>query len=333
MCTAISYTQKNHLFGRTLDYETSFGEEIVITPRIFPLPFKRVSDIRSHYAIIGAAAVISNYPLYFDAVNEKGLSAAGLLFSDNAAYLSYAKDMKNIAPFEFIPWVLSQCATVCEAKNLLLNTNIIKLEFCESTPPSPLHWIISDENGAITVEPRSDGLHIYENPIGVLTNNPPFDLQLHKLSDFVALSPCDPENRFGEEIPFEIYSRGMGAIGLPGDFSSSSRFVRAAFIKENSASFETEFEEIIQFFHILRSVSLPKGCVLSKDGKEVYTQYSSCMTSRGKYFFTSYENSRINGVDLFCESLNCDRLIIYPFAKGHEINLLNNLKKTHPQPR
>lgn len=324
MCTAISFNTRDHYFGRNLDYDISFGESVTITPRIFPFPFRRVSDIKSHFAIIGMAVVSNNYPLYFDGTNEKGLSAAGLLFPDNAVYRSYAKDMKNIAPFEFIPWVLGQCANISEAKELLMHTNILDISFSVEYPNTPMHWLISDKDGSITVEPRSDGLKIYDNPIGVLTNNPPFDIQLHNLSNYMTLSAKAPQNNFLKDVSLKVYSRGMGALGLPGDFSSQSRFIKAVFVKTNSVSNETEFESISQFFHILASVSQVRGCVLSENDTFELTRYSSCCnTSKGIYYYTTYANNRINGVNMRRENLNSDRLISYSLLTEQDINIQN----------
>ncbi len=324
MCTAISYKNINHYFGRTLDYHLSYDEFITISPRIYPIPFKRVSDIKSHYAIIGMATVSENFPLYYDAVNEKGLAMAGLLFPGNAVYRPYAKDMDNIAPYELIPYILGQCTAVCEAERLLEKINIISLEFSEKYPLSPMHWIISDKSSSITVEPLKSGLKIYKNPVGVLTNNPIFEIHMHNLANYMHLSPKEPENKLTDDVKLSPYSLGMGAIGLPGDCSSASRFVRAVYTKTNSASEETEFGSITQFFHILNSVYQVRGSVLTSEGKQEITQYSSCMnTDKGIYYYTTYSNSRINGVSLRRENLNSDRLISYSLIKEQEINIQN----------
>ena len=231
MCTAITYPGKDYYFGRTLDYEKSFGEEVVITPRHFRFEFRKTGDLQDHYAMIGMAKVEQNYPLYYEATNEKGLSMAGLNFPGNADYKTEVKNKDNIAPFEFIPWILGQCENVEAVKRLLKRINLIRLEFSNQLSLSPLHWIIADEDQAITVESVKEGLCIYENSIGVLTNNPPFDMQLFNLNNYIHLSKEAPVNEFSKDIELSNYSRGMGAIGLPGDLSSSSRFVRAAFTK------------------------------------------------------------------------------------------------------
>jgi penicillin V acylase-like amidase (Ntn superfamily) len=172
MCTAATYKTKDFYFGRTLDYEFSYGDQIVITPRNYAFNFRHVGDMKNHYAIIGMAHVAEDYPLYYDAMNEKGVAIAGLNFVGNAVYAAIKPDVENIAQFEFIPWILSQCSSLVEVRELLERINIVNTPFSEQLPLAQLHWIISDENESITVESMSDGLHIYDNPVGVLTKNP-----------------------------------------------------------------------------------------------------------------------------------------------------------------
>lgn len=324
MCTAATYKTKDFYFGRTLDYEHSFGEKIVVTPRNFPLAFRKVEEMKSHYAIIGMAAVAEDYPLYFDATNEKGLSMAGLNFPGNADYKLYVIGKDNVTPFEFIPWILGQCATVAEAKALLERINLVSIPFNEELPLSPLHWIISDKTESITVESVKEGLKIYQNPIGVLTNNPTFDMMQLYLSNFMGLTNKVPDNRFTEKLELQPYSRGMGAMGLPGDLSSSSRFVKAAFTKLNSVSGESESESISQFFHILSSVTQQRGCVMVNDSEYEITIYTSCCnTDKGIYYYTTYENSQITGVNMHKEDLNGVELITYPLITGQQIYMQN----------
>ena len=189
MCTAATYKTKDFYIGRTLDYEFSYGEEVVVTPRNYPFAFRFQGEMKSHYAMIGTAYVAGDYPLYYDAVNEKGLGMAGLNFVGNAAYADIKPDIDNVAQFEFIPWILSQCASVAEARELLAHMNLTNTPFSEQFPLAQLHWIISDETASITVESMADGLHIYDNPVGVLTNNPPFPQQMFQLNNYMHLSP------------------------------------------------------------------------------------------------------------------------------------------------
>ena len=316
MCTAATYKTKDFYFGRTLDYEFSYGDEVTVTPRNYKIPFRYMGEMESHYAMIGMAYVAEDYPLYYDAVNEKGVGMAGLNFVGNAVYqeVDEAEDGKeNVCQYELIPWILSQCASVREVRELLSRMNLVGTPFSEQLPAAQLHWIIADEKEAITVEPMKDGLKVHENPVGVLTNNPPFEQQMFQLNNYMHLSPRQPENHFSESLGLKTYSRGMGALGLPGDLSSASRFARVAFVKDHSFSGDSEEESVSQFFHILGSVEQQRGCCEVTDGKYEITIYTSCMNaSRGIYYYTTYQNHQITAVDMHREDLDAEELICYP---------------------
>lgn len=324
MCTAATYRTKDHYFGRTLDYDVSYQERVAVTPRNYPFHFRRVRNLDSHYAMIGMASMAGDYPLYYDATNEKGLSMAGLNFPGNADYKTEMQDRDNVAPFEFIPWILGQCSSVREARKLLAKMNLADIRFSEEMPLATLHWIISDREESITVESVKEGLKVHENPVGVLTNNPPFDYQMFYLNNFMSLSREEPANRFSDGLELAAYSRGMGAMGLPGDLSSSSRFVKAVFTKMNSVSGDSESESISQFFHILGAVEQQRGCVHMGEGRYEITMYTSCCnTDKGIYYYTTYENSQITAVDMYRENLNGSRTVSYPLIQGQQIRMQN----------
>ena len=324
MCTAVTYKTKDHYFGRNLDLEYSYQERITITPRNYVFHFRKMGEMKCHFAMIGMAYIVEGYPLYYDAVNEKGLSIAGLNFPQNADYKPYCEGKENVTPYELIPWILGQCATVSEAENLLERINLLNENFSKDIPLTPLHWMISDRKASVTVESVRDGLNIYDNPVGVLTNNPPFDFHMYHLAHYMQLSKEEPENRFSETFMLKPYSRGMGALGLPGDLSSASRFVRAVFTKMNSISGDTESESISQFFHILGAVAQQRGCVRLPEGQYEMTLYTSCCNiDKGIYYYTTYENSRITGVDMYRENLDEDKVITYPLIKGQQVLMQN----------
>ena len=325
MCTAVTYKTGDFYFGRTLDYEFSYAEEVTVTPRHFPCAFCHGNVLKSHYAIIGMAYVVENYPLYYDAVNEKGLCMAGLNFVGNAVYGKPVNGKDNVAVFEFIPWILGQCAGVNDAKRLLENISLVDTSFSSELPPAQLHWIIADKTSAITVESVADGLKVYDNPVGVLTNNPPFDQQMLRLSDYMGLSTREPENRFSNNLQLKAYSRGMGALGLPGDLSSASRFVRAAFVKMNSVSGDSEGASVSQFFHILGAVSQQRGCCEVKPGEYEITIYTSCCNAdKGIYYYTTYSNNQINAVHLFNEDLRSEEILQFPLRNNQNIFHIND---------
>ena len=324
MCTAATYKTEDFYFGRTLDYEFSYMEEVTIAPRNYQFHFKEKQTQNNHYAIIGMAFISDNYPLYYDAVNEKGLAIAGLNFVGNAYYNERQLNKENIAQFELIPYLLGSCSSVKEVKKLLEKINITNEPFSEELPLAQLHWIISDKEECITLESVKEGLKIYDNPVGVLTNNPTFDKQLFNLNNYSGLSPKNKENTFNNKLNFDTYSRGLGALGLPGDLSSMSRFVRVAFVKMNSLSEENEIASVSQFFHILNSVDQQRGCCDLGNNKFEITIYTSCCnTDKGIYYYTTYNNHQITAVDMHKEDLNSSTLIHYPLITREQIRFQN----------
>lgn len=320
MCTAATYKTRDFYFGRTLDYEHSYIDEVTITPRNFHFKFRDTSDLKNHYAIIGMAYVCDGYPLYYDAINEKGLGVAGLNFVGNAKYSSVKDGKCNVAQFEFIPYILSKCASVKEARQCLEKICITDTPFKSDLPTAQLHWIIADKDEAITVESVGEGVMVYENPVGVLTNNPPFPIQMFNLSNYMNISNKAPQNLFSDKLPLKAYSRGMGALGLPGDLSSQSRFVRAAFVKLNSVSGESENESVSQFFHILGAVEQQRGCCDVGDENYEITIYTSCCNAdKGIYYYTAYNNHQISAVDMHKANLDGDTLIRYPLILSEQI--------------
>ncbi len=323
MCTVATYKTKDSYFGRNLDYEFAYAQTVTITPRAYPLEFRGGERAERHYAMIGMAYVQDGYPLYYDATNEHGLSVAGLNFPGNATYLPKSADKTNVAPFEFIPYVLNDCKTVRDVERKLRNVNLWSENFSEALPHSPLHWMISDRTESIVVEPLADGLKIYSDPVGVMTNNPTFDFHLINLTNYMSAGCDDPTNRFSDKLSLSPYSRGMGSIGLPGDLSSASRFVKAAFTKLNSVSGESESESVNQFFHISTSVEQQKGCCKVAGGWE-HTIYSSCCNvDKGIYYYTTYNNRRIVGVDMHSEDLGSSLLVSYPLLTENDFLIQN----------
>lgn len=307
MCTALSFCPDQHYFGRNLDLDHSYNETVTITPRNYPFIFRNGTHLSTHYAIIGMATVVDDYPLYYDATNEAGLSMAGLNFPNNAHYFPENKSKTNISPFEFIPWILCKCTTVSEAVHLIVEMNLWNKPFNPEFPLSPLHWIISDRSRSVTVECTAEGLQVYDNPVGVLTNNPPFPYHLHNLANYMQLTPNHPQNN--QPIELKPYSLGMGSFGLPGDMSSGSRFVKAAFTKMHSKCESQEEKAVSQFFHILGSVCQQRGLTETEPGKYEYTLYSSCCnTDKGIYYYTTYDNSQITAIDMHAENLDGNKL-------------------------
>ena len=320
MCTAISFNVKDHYFGRNLDLYYNYNEQVVITPKKFPFEFKMAGANNNHFAFIGMATVENGYPLYYDAVNEKGFAIAALNFPNNAFYKDEKAEKINLAPFEFITYLLSNFSCIDEALPAIENINLVNLKFSNNLPVTPLHFIVSDKTRSLVLEPSKDGIKIFENKIGVLTNNPPFDMQMMLLQNYSFLSVKNPKSSFSPLIKVEPYSLGMGGMGLPGDLSSPSRFVRATFTKLNSVCLENEESSVGQFFHILGAVEQVKGLNFVEGGGYEYTLYSSCMNcDRGVYYYTTYGNRSITAVNMQNEDLNSKSLITFDLLKQENI--------------
>lgn len=324
MCTAITYQTKDFYFGRNLDLEYHYREAVTVTPRNYIFPFRNGTTLSQHYAMIGMATVSKGYPLYYEATNEKGLSLAGLNFPQNAVYYEYVEGKRNLAPFELIPWLLGTCSGVQEALGMIEKINLWNEAFSQDFPLSPLHFLLADRERAVVLEPLAEGLKIYDNPVGVLTNNPPFEYHMHNLANYINLTTEPPVNRLCPSLDLKPYSLGMGAIGLPGDPSSASRFVRAAFTKLNSVSGESEAENVSQFFHILTSVEQVRGVTKVHEGEYEYTLYSSCCNAdRGIYYYTTYADRSISSVDMHQEDLEQNTLFSYPLIFQHQVPYQN----------
>lgn len=278
MCTAVSLPKGDHYFGRTLDHDCSYGEEVVVTPRHFPLPSPHGETLTHHLAFMGMAAVVDGYPLYYDGVNEQGLCMAGLRFVPHAVYASPAEDKENVAVFAFLPRVLGTCHTVAQARALLARIRLVDTPFREDLPAAPLHWLIADDREAITVEATREGLAVYDNPQRVLTNAPPF--------------PQQPKEASLEE-----------------PFSSPSRFSRAAYALKTARPGEGEREQVSTLFHILGTVARPR----CESGQ--HTLYTACINARrGIYYYRTYRSHPVTAVSLHRGNPEGDTLTRYPPA-------------------
>lgn len=313
MCTSIAFSAPYPLFGRNLDLETPFGQQVAAVPRHYPLRFHRRPALESHPALIGMATMAGDVPLFAEAMNEHGLYMAGLNFPGNAYYTPAEEAAPDaVAPYELIPLVLGSCRNLAEAKVLLDGIDLLGVPFAPGWPLAPLHWHIADGTGALVLEVTAEGSRLYRDPVGVLTNNPPFPVQLANLTGYQTLSAAPPQNRFAPGVPLPPYGQGMGAIGLPGDCSPMSRFVRAAFLKCNSIHTAGD-DAVNQFFRILDAVAMVRGSVMTPEGKPDLTLYSCCIDpARRAYCFKTYENPTIYTVRLDGIALDSSAPVCWP---------------------
>jgi len=218
-----------------------------------------------------------------------------------------------VASFEVIPWVLTHCRSVAQAKELLSECVITSDSVDLKLPATPLHWMFADATGALVAEPTAQGLRLYDNPYGVMTNCPPFPFYQSYLVHFMTLNAQMPVNKLCPEIPLQPYGAGMGAMGLPGDYSSASRFVRAFFSKEHACPAEDEQSAVNRFFHVLGTVFQPRGVTRTPSGAAVGTVYMSCADPASKiYYVVTEKNHSIQTIRMADYSLD---VTYFSFAK------------------
>ena len=335
MCTAIGWQGKHFMFGRNLDLEYGFRERVTQVARGSFLRFAAMPPVRTAYAMLGMAAEDGGFPLFAEAVNERGLCAAGLYFP-HSARMRAAGDMRKgeraaeekaatagdiqgaggaaeeqaaaagraVAPHEMVAALLARCADTRQARAFLQGAEVVSIPY-KNYPVPALHWLVADRYGCFVAEPAEGGLRLYDDPAGVLANEPPFPFQMHNLHAYRHLTAAEPACGFG--MPLQALYHGTGGVGLPGDATSPSRFVRAAFYRANSAPFDgggaeesigrgegedeadVAEQDAAQMFHMLSAVEMVRGGVLTEEGRPCYTRYACCIDAdAGVYYLKRY---------------------------------------------
>lgn len=326
MCTALTLKTKDgqHLFGRNMDIEYNFNQSVHLVPRNFEYKNVATNETNStKYAVMGMATIIDNHPLFAEAMNEKGLACAGLNFPGFAYHSDNLIDGKNnLPPYDLILWILSNFETIEDLKPELENINLVNRQLNSYTPLPTLHWIVSDKSGnCLVIENTKEKLSIYDNEVGVLTNAPTFNWHTTNLIQYMGLNADQPQNTKWSRLNLSPQSQGLGMFGIPGDFSSASRFIRAAFYKSSLESSNTEFCGVSEFFHILNNVAMLNGAVKTPEGKYDLTQYTSCMNQdKYIYYYNTYNNNQINAIDMNKEDLNSTEIKMFPYRDTLVIN-------------
>ena len=329
MCTGLALETKDglHLFGRNMDIEYSFNQSIIFIPRNFKCVNKsNKKELTTKYAVLGMGTIFDDYPTFADGMNEKGLGCAGLNFP---VYVSYSKEdiegKTNIPVYNFLLWVLANFSSVEEVKEALKNANIVDIPISENIPNTTLHWMISDITGkSIVVEQTKEKLNVFDNNIGVLTNSPTFDWHVANLNQYVGLRYNQvPEFKLGDQS-LTALGQGTGLVGLPGDFTPASRFIRVAFLRDAMIKNAKDSIDLIEFFHILNNVAMVRGSTRTVEEKSDLTQYTSCMClEKGIYYYNTYENNQINAIDMNKENLDGNEIKTYKYNKTLSINHVN----------
>ncbi len=317
MCTAIRFSDSdgNLYLARNLDWNTRYGERVVLTPKGFTIDLSFLGDVPSRFNILGMAVAAGNYPLYFDCGNDAGLAVAGLNHPGYAAYsLEPNAEKTNVAAYEFPLWIAASCANVSEARVALQDANIVAKPFAPGQQISHLHWIIGDGTESIVVEQLEDGLHVFDNPVDVLANQPEFPWHLTNLRNYITVSNAHPAPvawRRAELVPF---GAGAGGRGIPGDSYSTSRFVRAAFHNATYPEKDSEAESVSRAFHILASVAMIDGASAMANGSFERTLYTGCFSAASmSYYYSTYENPaiiRVSMADLLARAIDSQHLVL-----------------------
>jgi len=320
MCTSLSVKihreEKDYLlFGRNMDIEAHFGEQVVITPRAYPFRFRCLPVMETHFAMIGTAFVKDGYPLYADAMNQKGLCIAGLHFPGNAVYAppcGFAEESHRLAPFELIPYLLGTCATVAEVRTALREIILSDIHFSHELLNTPLHWHVAASDGGLILESTAEGLRMYDDLCGVLTNNPPYPFHVANLHRYEGLNSKIPLRRGEEPTPEgDTYDLGLGMVGLPGDYTSPARFVRCATLRRLMDWSVSGEAAVSRFFAALRAVAPPVGCVKTSEGDIHATRYACCMDTEALTYHVFAEGKLVPlSVTLTKESCTGDRLLM-----------------------
>lgn len=330
MCTAITLktSENHHLIGRNFDTKPMNDLAVTVAPRGFNyLNNVTNQEIKSKYAFLGMSMFYQKHIIFADGINEKGLCCMILNLPKFASWKDHLIEGKaNVAPYDVILWILSNFSTLSEVKEGLKSLNIVALPNDEIALATQTHWLVTDTSGqSIVIEQTKGKLTVYNNKVGVLTNSPTFDWHLNNLDRYIHVkSEQAKETKWGEQV-LQPYSKGFGGIGIPGDSSSPSRFVKAAFLRNHVNIGEGDTSAIGECFHILDNVAMVRGTVEgSSEGGCYLTQYTSCICLENqRYYYKTYESFQIQVIDLKKENLDAKGLKIFPYLTKLQLNYQN----------
>ncbi|KLA25317.1 choloylglycine hydrolase family protein [Bacillus cereus] len=324
MCTSLTLQTKNgqHLFARTMDFTLDLNQEVIVIPRHYQWNNITGEIINTKHATVGMGINHQGRIIMADGVNEAGMTCATLYFPGFATYSQSVGDNKtNLAPFDFVTWSLTQFNSVKELKESVDSLTFLDIPLPDLGLTPPLHWILADKWGdCIVLEPTNEGLKMYDNPLGVMTNSPEFNWHLQNLRQYIGLKSQPFAPTEWSNLSLSAFGQGSGSMGLPGDFTPPSRFVRAAYGKQNIQGIDSEEEGVTALFHILSNCEVPKGGVITEEGALDNTIYTSvmCMES-GTYYYHTYDCRQIIAIHLFHENLDTDEIKAYPFQRKQKI--------------
>lgn len=331
MCTGIRLKSKNGavVCGRTLEFGSDIQSKILMIPRKHT--FSGITSTggqglpwSSRYAVVGANML--NMTEIADGVNEKGLAAGLFYFPEYAQYQEVvAGDItKSIAPWQLVTWILTQCATIDEVKKELPNIKVGNVIYAPWKMVPPIHVIVHDATGkSLVIEYLEGNLVMRDNPLGVITNSPSFDWHTTNLRNYVNLSALNVPKVALSDVAISSFGQGSGMLGLPGDFTPPSRFVRAVAFSQSVIELNDAHQARRTAFHILNLFDIPKGVVRQKEDRAIhydYTQWTSVTDLNARrYYWRTYDNHRIYSVDLMSMDMDGADPVMIPMQRDEMI--------------
>jgi len=317
--------------ARTLEFGIDLKSNVIMVPR----GYARVGTTpdgkeglkwKAKYASLGANGV--GLPFIFDGLNEKGLAVGTFYFPTSAGYMPYSASVssKTIAPWEVGSWLLENFASVEEVRENIGKVVVPEVVFKEWGFAPPVHYIVQDASGkGIVIEYFGGKLNIFENPLGVITNSPTYDWHMTNLRNYVNFSMSNVAPVKLGSVTLQPTGQGSGMLGIPGDFTPPSRFVRAVAYSQSVLPSKTGDDAVLEAFHILNNFDIPKGAARDheKDShgniEADYTLWTSVNDlKRTRFYFRTYDNSQIRMVDLTKMNLDSKDIVTIPMT-GDEV--------------
>lgn len=322
-CTGIMLSTKDNaiVHGRTLEFGIYVPTEVVLVPRGYSFTGKTpLGDGKTWKAKYAALGTIAFGDLaVVDGLNEKGLAVGTFYFPTFAEYAKTTAEnqSRSMSMSDFSNWIVTNFATVDEVRDAVsAGEAVIAPTLLEGWPPEPqpFHYVVYDASGAsIVIEPVGGELKIHDNPLGVMTNSPTFDWHMTNLRNFVALDPRNVPAITVNDQTFQQLGQGTGMLGLPGDFTPPSRFVRAAVFSATAIPSETAQEGVYQAFHILNNFDIPVGVTRSESDDKIHTDYTMLTAVRDpqalRYYWKTYDDQTIKMVDMKALDLDAADII------------------------
>ena len=332
-CTGIRLTADDGtvVHARTLEFGIDIHSDVMMVPRGYARTGttpdgKEGLKWKSKYASVGLNGV--GLPILFDGLNEKGLAVGMFYFPGSAQYPAYnAKETrKTIAQWELPSWILENFASVAEVKANIGNIVVASAMFAAWGFAPEAHYIVHDASGnSIVVEYVGGKLNIHDAPLGVITNSPTYDWHMTNLRNYLNFSLTDPPAVQLGPVKLTNFGMGSGMLGLPGDFTPPSRFVRAVAFSQSVFRSETGHDAVVEAFHVLNQFDIPKGSAREPQKDEHgntladYTVWTSASDLKAKqFYFRTYENSQIRMVDLMKMKID-GKDIVKLSTKGEEV--------------